>query len=288
MPERGPYGPRLPECLAPVRTSGAKPVPPPPRDNRLLAALPLADYNRLLPCLEPVPLPLGWTIYGPHDREKYLYFVTAGIVSRLYVMTSGASAEFAITGSEGVIGVAAFLGGKCLPTQSVVLSAGHSHRLAADVLKGEFEQGGPLQHLLLRYTEALIVQTGQVAVCNRRHSLEQRLCRWLLSCLDRLPSGELTMTQELVAHALGVRREGVTEAIGDLQKAGALHCSRGRMAVLDRSALQAHACECYAVVKKEYDRLLYPAIGLAADGLQRRCRQHPMPIGEGFVDVLPV
>ena len=202
-------------------------------------------------------------------------------------MTSGASAEFAITGSEGVIGVAAFLGGKSLPTQSVVLSAGHSHRLAADVLKVEFEQGGPLQRLLLRYTEALIVQTGQVAACNRRHSLEQRLCRWLLSCLDRLPSGELAMTQELVAHALGVRREGVTEAIGELQKAGAIHCSRGRMAVLDRSALQAHACECYAVVKKEYDRLLYPAIGLGADGLQRRCRQHPMPIGEDFGDVVP-
>jgi CRP-like cAMP-binding protein len=268
--------------------SDAKPVPPPPRDNRLLAALPVADYNRLLPCLEPVPLPLGRTIYGPRDREKYLYFVTAGIVSRLYVTTNGASVEFAITGSEGVIGVASFLGGKSLPSQSVVMSAGHSHRLAAEVLKGEFEQGGPLQRLLLCYTEALIVQIGQVAVCNRRHTLEQRLCRWLLSCLDRLPSGELTMTQELVAHALGVRREGVTEVIGDLQRAGAIRCSRGRIAVLDRAALQAHACECYAVVKKEYDRLLYPAIGLGADGLQRRCRQHHMPIGEGFVDVVPI
>lgn len=287
MPERGSYGPRPPECHAPVRPSDAKPVPPPPRDNRLLAALPLADYNRLLPWLEPVALPLGQTIYGPRDREKYLYFVTAGIVSRFYVTTTGASVDVAITGSEGVIGVASFLGGKSLPSQAVVQCAGHSHRLAADVLKVEFEHGGPLQRLLLRYTEALIVQTGQVAVCNRRHSLDQRLCRWLLSCLDRLPSGELTMTQEHVAHALGVRREGITEAIGVLQRAGAIHCSRGRMAVLDRSALQARACECYAVVKKEYDRLLYPAIGLGAYDLQNRCRQHHMPIGEGFADVLP-
>ena len=287
MPERESCGPHPPECLAPARTSDAKPVPPPPRENRLLAALPLADYHRLLPCLEPVSLPLGWTIYGPRDQEKYLYFVTAGLVSRLYVTSSGASSEFAITGREGVIGVATFPGGRSLPSQSVVLSAGHSHRLAADVLKVEFERGGPLQRLLLRYTEALIVQTGHVAVCNRCHSLEQRLCRWLLSCLDRMPSGELTMTHELVAHALGVRREGVTEVLGDLHEAGAIHCSRGRMAALDRAALQAHACECYAVVKKEYDRLLYPAIGLGADGLQRRPHQHPMPIGEGFVDVMP-
>ena len=287
MPERGSCGPRPPECLAPARTSDAKAVPPSPRENRLLAALPPADYDRLLPCLEPVPLPLGWIIYGPRDREKHLYFVTAGIVSRLYVTTSGASSEFAIAGSEGVIGVASFLGGRSLPSQSVVLSPGHSHRLAANVLKREFEHGGPLQRLLLRYTEALIAQIGQVAVCNRRHSLEQRLCRWLLSCLDRLPSGELTMTQELVAHALGVRREGVTEVIGDLQKAKAIHCSRGRIAVLDRSALQAHACECHAVVKKEYDRLLYPAIGVGADGLQRRDRQHHLPIGDDFGDVVP-
>jgi CRP-like cAMP-binding protein len=267
--------------------SDAKAVPPSPRENRLLAALPPADYDRLLPCLEPVPLPPGWIIYGPRDREQYLYFVTAGIVSRLYVTNSGASAEFAIAGSEGVIGVASFLGGRSLPSQSVVLSAGHSYRLASEVLKVEFELGGTLQRLLLRYTEALIVQIGQVAVCNRRHSLEQRLCRWLLSCLDRLPSGELTMTQELVAHALGVRREGITEVIGDLQKAGAIHCSRGRIAVLDRSALQARACECYAVVKTEYDRLLYPATGLGADGLQRRHRQHHMPISDDFGDVVP-
>ena len=286
MAERGSYGPRPPERLAPARMSDAKAVPPSPRENRLLAALPPADYDRLLPCLEPVPLPPGWIIYGPRDREKYLYFVTAGIVSRLYVTTSGASAEFAITGREGVIGVATFLGGRSLPSQSVVLSAGHGHRLAAEVLKVEFEHGGPLQRLLLRYTEALLVQIGQVAVCNRHHSLEQRLCRWLLSCLDRLPSGELAMTQDLVSHALGVRREGVTEVIGDLQKAGAIHCSRRRIAVLDRSALQARACECYAVVKTEYDRLLYPATGPGADGLQRRDRQHQMPIGDDFGDVV--
>jgi len=286
MPERGSYGPHPPECLVPARSSDGKPVPS-PRENRLLAALPPADYDRLLPCLEPVPLPLGWIIYGPRDREKHLYFVTAGIVSRLYVTNSGASAEFAIAGSEGVIGVASFLGGRSLPSQSVVLSAGHSYRLASEVLKVEFEHGGPLQRLLLRYTEALIVQTGQVAACNRRHSLEQRLCRWLLSCLDRLPSGELTITQELVAHALGARREGVTEVIGKLQKAGAIHCSRGHIAVLDRSALQAHACECYAVVKNECDRLLYPATGVGADGLQRRDREHNMPIGDDFGNVVP-
>jgi CRP-like cAMP-binding protein len=231
-------------------------APHTPRQNHLLAALPVEDYDDLLPDLEPVPLPLGWSIHGPGDREKDLYFLTAGIVSRFYVMQNGESAEFALTGREGVIGIASFLGGESTPTQAVVLSAGYAYRLRADLLKKEFERGGPLQHLLLRYTMALVAQTGQIAVCNRHHTLEQRLCRWILSCLDRLRSNELTMTQELIADMLGVRREGITGAAGNLQKAGLIHCARGHIAVLDRARLEAHACECYAVVKREYDRML--------------------------------
>jgi len=227
-----------------------------PRRNHLLAALPLADYERLLPNLEPVPLPLGWTVHRAGDSEKHLYFLTAGIVSRFYVTQSGESTEFAVTGSEGVIGVASFLGGESTPSQATVVSPGYSYRLAADVLKSEFEHDGPLPHVLLRYAQALIAQTGQVAVCNRHHSLEQQLCRWILSCLDRLPSNELTMTQERIADVLGVRRESVTEAAGKLQKAGLLHCRRGHIAVVDRRRLETHVCECYAVVKREYQRLL--------------------------------
>ncbi len=227
-----------------------------PRQNHLLAALPTEDYERLLPDLEPVPLPLGWTVHGAGDREKYLYFLTAGIVSRFYVTENGASAEIGVTGSEGVIGVASFLGGESTPSQALVLSGGYACRLRADVVKNEFEHGGALAHLLLRYTQALIAQTGQIAVCNRHHSLEQRLCRWILSSLDRSPSTELTMTQELIADMLGVRREGVTEAAGKLQKTGLIHYSRGHIAVLDRPRLEAQVCECYAVVKREYDRLL--------------------------------
>jgi CRP-like cAMP-binding protein len=227
-----------------------------PRQNRLLAALPVEDYERLLPDLEPVPLPLGWTIHGANDREQYLYFLTAGIVSRVYVMENGASAEFAVTGSEGVIGVASFLGGESTPSQAVVLSAGYAYRLGAGLLKDEFNHNGRLPHLLLRYTQSLITQMAQTAVCNRHHSVEQQLCRLILSSLDRLPSNELTMTQELIANMLGVRREGVTEAAGKLQKAGLIHYSRGHIAVLDRPQLEAQVCECYAVVKREYDRLL--------------------------------
>ena len=215
-----------------------------------------ADYERLLPELEPVPLPLGWTVHGAGDRERHLYFLTAGLVSRFNVTLSGASAEFALTGSEGVIGVASFLGGESMPSQAVVLSAGYAYRLGADVLKHEFEHDGPLAHLLLRYTLALIAQSGQIAACNRHHSLEQQLCRWLLSSLDRVSSNELTMTQELIAEMLGVRREGVTEAAGKLQKAGLIRYSRGHIAVIDRPHLEAQACECYRVVKREYARLL--------------------------------
>ena len=227
-----------------------------PRQNHLLAALQAEDYERLLPDLEPVPLPLNCTVYGADDREKYLYFLTAGLVSRFYVTENGASAELAITGNEGVIGIASFLGGESTPSQAVVLSAGYAYRLRVNPLKTELAHGGPLLPVLLRYTQALIVQTGQMAVCNRHHSLEQRLCRWILSCVDRLPSNELKMTQELVADMLGVRREGVTAAAGKLHTAGLIHHSRGRISVLDRPRLEAQACECYAVVKREYDRLL--------------------------------
>jgi CRP-like cAMP-binding protein len=214
-----------------------------PRQNLLLAALPLEDYEHLLPDLEPVALPRGWTVHGAGDREKYLYFLAAGIVSRFYVMENGASAHFAVTGSEGVIGVASFLGGEGMPSQAVVLSAGYAYRLQTDVVKNQFKHDGPLAHLLLRYTQALLCQTGQIAVCNRYHSVEQQLCRWILLCLDRLPSNEVMMTQELIANMLGVRREGVTEAAGKLQKAGLIHYSRGHIAVLDRPQLEAQVSE---------------------------------------------
>jgi CRP-like cAMP-binding protein len=245
-----------------------------PRQNRLLAALPLGDYERLLPDLEPVSLPPGWTIHGAGEREEYLYFLTSGIVSRFCLAENGESAEFAVTGREGVIGVASFLGGESTPNQAVVLSAGYAYRLAADLVRSEFEHDGPLPQLLLHYTLALIAQTGQIAVCNRHHSLEQRLCRWILSSLDRLPSDELKITQELIADMLGVRRESVTEAAGKLQKAGLIHYSRGHITVLDRPQLEAQACECYAVVKREYDRLLRPDDTIGDVGVQGTCRQY--------------
>jgi CRP-like cAMP-binding protein len=231
-------------------------APHTPRQNHLLAALPAADYERLLPALEPVALPLGWTVHGAGDRERYVYFLTAGLVSRFYVTQSGASTELAVTGNEGVIGVASFLGGESTPSQAVVLSAGYAYRLGADRVKNELEHGRLLAHLLLRYTLSLITQTGQIAVCNRHHTLEQQLCRWILSSLDRMPSSELTMTQERIADMLGVRREGVTVAAGKLQKAGLIHYSRGQITVLDRPQLEAQACECYGVVKRDYERLL--------------------------------
>jgi len=232
------------------------PAQPAPRKNHILAALSQQEYQRLVPDLEPCPLPLGWTIHDAGDRERYLYFITAGIVSRFYVTASGASAEFAVTGNEGVIGIAAFLGGGSTTSRAVVLSPGYSYRLRADRLQHEFEHDGPLPRLLLRYTQALIAQIGLISACKRHHALEQRLCRWLLCCLDRLPSNEMALTQELIADMLGVRREGVTEAAGRLQKAGLIHCSRGHIVVVDRPALEAHACGCYAVIKREYDGLL--------------------------------
>jgi CRP-like cAMP-binding protein len=227
-----------------------------PAQNHLLAALPPQVYARLLPDLEPVALPQGLTVHGAGAAEDYLYFLTAGVVSRFYVTEDGESAEFAVTGREGVIGVASFLGGKSMPSQAVVLNAGYAYRLRADRLRSEFANEGPLLSLLLRYTLTLVAQYGQTAACNRHHSIEQRLCRWILSCLDRLPSNELTVIQDLIANLLGVRREGVTQAAGNLQEAGLIHYRRGRIAVLARRGLEARVCECYAVVKREHDRLL--------------------------------
>ncbi len=229
---------------------------PPPRQNQILGALPAADYERLVRQLERVPLPLGWVLYEADDTQGFVYFPASSIVSLLYVMQDGSSAEIAVVGNEGVVGIALFMGGETTPSRAVVQSAGLGYRLSASALKTEFGQGGELQHLLLRYTQALITQMAQTAVCNRHHAVEQQLCRWLLLSLDRLPSNELTMTQELIANMLGVRREGVTEAAGHLQAAGLIHYSRGRITILDRPKLEARVCECYRVVKREYDRLL--------------------------------
>jgi CRP-like cAMP-binding protein len=227
-----------------------------PQANRLLAALPDASLRALLPHLEPVPLPLGMVVYESGGAQAHVYFPTSSIVSLLYVLADGFSAEIAVTGNEGLVGISLFMGGETTPSRAVVQSAGHGYRLRGDVLRKEFESGGVLQHLLLRYTQALITQMTQTAVCNRHHSVDQQLCRWLLLSLDRLPGNELVMTQELIANMLGVRREGVTEAAGKLQAEGLIRYSRGHIAVLDRQQLEARVCECYAVVKKEYDRLL--------------------------------
>ena len=227
-----------------------------PTNNRLLAALSSADYQRLLPHLEPAVLPLGWSVYEAGSRMEHVFFPTEGIVSLLSVMENGASAEIAITGTEGLVGISLFMGGESTTSRAIVQSAGQAYRLRARILKREFERGGELQHLLLRYTQALITQMAQTAVCNRHHSVEQQLCRWLLLSLDRLPGNELRMTQELIANMLGVRREGVTEAAGHLQDAGLIRYRRGTITVLNRPKLETRVCECYAVVKRESDRLL--------------------------------
>jgi CRP-like cAMP-binding protein len=227
-----------------------------PRENNLLAALPVEDYDRLLPKLELVPMPLGKVLYESSSELRHVYFPTTAIVSLLYVMQDGASAEIAVVGNEGIIGVALFMGGETMPNRAVVQSAGHAYRLKGQLLKQEFNRSGELQHLLLRYTQALLTQMAQTAVCNRHHSLDQQLCRWLLLSLDRLSSNELAMTQELIANMLGVRREGVTESAGKLQSAGLIDYHRGHITVLDRAGLEARTCECYAVVKNEFDRLL--------------------------------
>jgi CRP-like cAMP-binding protein len=227
-----------------------------PHQNHLLEALPSADYERLEPHLELVPMRLGDVLYEPGAQLRYVYFPTTSIVSLLYVMEDGASAEIAIVGNEGILGIALFMGGETTPSRAVIQSAGHGYRLRARLLKDEFGRFGAMLHLLLRYTQALITQMAQTAVCNRHHSVDQQLCRWLLLSLDRLASRELSMTQELIANMLGVRREGVTAAAGKLQDAGLIRYSRGKITVLDRPGLEARCCECYQVVKTEFDRLL--------------------------------
>ncbi|EIC21593.1 Crp/Fnr family transcriptional regulator [Thiorhodovibrio frisius] len=227
-----------------------------PKQNHLLDALPQEDFKRLAAQLELVPLPLGMSLYESGEGLSHVYFPTDAIVSQLYVMENGASAEIAVVGNEGIVGLAAFMGGETVPNRGVVQSAGYAYRLEGSVVKREFERGGSLRPLLLRYTMALLTQTAQTAVCNRHHSVDKQLCRWLLLSLDRLPANELRMTQELIANMLGVRREGVTEAAGHLQSAGLIRYSRGCITVLDRPGLEARVCECYGVVRREFQRLL--------------------------------
>ncbi|MHB8471926.1 MAG: Crp/Fnr family transcriptional regulator [Gammaproteobacteria bacterium] len=227
-----------------------------PTQNHLLAALPATEFGRLSPHLELVSMPLGEALYESGGHLQHVYFPTTSIVSLLYVLENGASAEIAVVGNEGILGISLFMGGETTPSRAVVQSAGHGYRLKAELLKEEFNRAGPVLRLLLRYTQALITQMTQTAVCNRHHSVEQQLCRWLLLSLDRLTSDALTMTQELIANMLGVRREGVTEAAGNLQRAGLIRYSRGHIEVLDRPGLEKAVCECYGVVKLEFDRLL--------------------------------
>jgi len=229
---------------------------PEPQQNHLLAALPVEALERLLPHLELVTLSLGEVLYESGDVQHHVYFPTDAIVSQLYVMENGASAEISVVGNEGMIGIAVFMGGESTPSQAIVQSAGHAFRLPGQLLKDEFNRHGEMLHLVLRYTQALMTQMAQTAVCNRHHSIDQQLCRWLLLSLDRLQDNQLTMTQELIANMLGVRREGVTDAAGKLQRLGVIEYSRGHITVLDRARLEQLSCECYAVVKKETDRLL--------------------------------
>jgi len=224
--------------------------------NHLLAALPKPEGHRWLPMLETVDLPLGQVLYESGVTLSHVFFPTTAIISLLYVMENGASAEIAVVGNEGIVGISLFMGGQSTPSRAVVQSAGKGFRLKAQIMMEEFNRAGPVLHLLLRYTQALITQMAQTAVCNRHHSLDQQLCRWLLLSLDRLESNQLVMTQELIANMLGVRREGVTEGALKLQHAGLIQYARGHITVLDRAGLEKRSCECYAVVKKEYDRLL--------------------------------
>lgn len=237
-----------------------------PQRNLLLAALSAAAQERLSPLLQFVPMPLGKVVYESGDVLRHVYFPTDSIVSLLYVLDDGASAEISVVGNDGLIGISLFMGGETTPSRAVVQSAGYAYRLLGQRLKDEFHRNGEVQLLLLRYTQALITQMAQTGVCNRHHSVDQQLCRWLLLSLDRLSSNELIMTQELIANMLGVRREGVTEAAGKLQKLGVIRYVRGKITVLDRPKLETLCCECYAVVKKECDRLMpkpMPRIDLA-------------------------
>ena len=246
-------------CCGPRRSAaGRRPIKTAadPTQNRLLAALPAEEWARWEAALEAVDMPLGEVLYESGMAMTHVYFPTTSIVSLLYVMEDGASAEIAVVGSEGIVGISLFMGGETTPSRAVVQSAGQGFRMHGQRLKEEFGRSGPVLHLLLRYTQALITQMAQTAVCNRHHSLDQQLCRWLLLSLDRLQASELVMTQELIANMLGVRREGVTEAAANLQRAGLIRYRRGHITVLDREGLEQRTCECYAVVRKEYDRLL--------------------------------
>jgi CRP-like cAMP-binding protein len=227
-----------------------------PKQNHLLAALPAEIFERILPHLELVSMPLGEVLYESGGQLQYVYFPTTAIVSLHYLMESGASAEISGVGNEGVLGISLFMGGNTTPSLATVQTAGIGYRLKGRLMMEEFNLAGPMMRLMLRYTQALMTQISQTAVCNRHHSIEQQLCRWLLLTLDRLPSNELTITQELIAGMLGVRREGITEAAGNLQRASLISYRRGHITVLDRSGLESHACECYNVVKKEFHRLL--------------------------------
>lgn len=239
-------------------------TPPDPRANHILRALPQMEYDRLAPHLKLVPMPLGIALYESGVALRHIYFPTDCIVSLLYGLENGASAEIAVVGNEGAIGVSLFMGGESTPSRAIVQSAGQAYRLPGKRLKEEFNRHGQMLHILLRYTQSLLTQMFQTAVCNRHHSLEQQLCRWLLLSLDRLPSNELKMTQELIANMLGVRREGVTEAAGKLQALEIIQYSRGKITVLDRPRLEVMSCECYAVVRRETDRLAPArALGLA-------------------------
>jgi len=238
------------------------PYPPNPRQNHLLAALPEYEYARLLPHLERVSLPLGKTLSESGNSDVDVYFPTTSIVSLLHVLSNGSSAEIAVVGNEGIVGIALFMGGASMPSRALVQSEGHAYRMRGDLLNFEFNHNPALQHLLMRYIMALLSQMAQTAVCNRHHSIDQQLCRWLLLSMDRLSGNVLNMTQELIADMLGVRREGVTEAAGKLQDAGLISYSRGCLTVLDRPGLERRVCECYEVVKKEFARLLPDVIAV--------------------------
>ena len=231
-------------------------APPDPKQNAILAALPKPDYERLLPDLELVPMPKGWTMSEAGDHVNFLHFPISGIVSMIYILEDGSSSEIALVGNEGMVGVSIFMGGDSMPSSTEVQSVGKAYRLPRKIMKREFSLGGQLQHLALLYTQALIAQTSQTAVCNQHHALDQRLCRWLLMSVDRLHSEELRITQEMISNLLGTRRESITEAVRQLQIDGVIATSRGHITVMDRPKLEKRVCECYEVVKQEYVRLL--------------------------------
>ena len=237
------------------KTETATVLPPDPKQTRLLAALPAKDYKRLLPDLELVEMPLGWTMSESGDHVNFLHFPTSGIVSLIYSLEDGSSSETALVGNEGLVGISIFMGGESMPTSTEVQSAGHAYRLSRKVMKHEFSLGGQLQHLALLFTQALIAQTSQTAVCNQHHALDQRMCRWLLMSVDRSAGDELLITQEAIGNLLGVRRESVTQIVGQFQKDGLIELSRGRIKLLNRSKLEKRVCECYTAVVDEYERL---------------------------------